>query len=180
MKNEEVRERVRALLDHGVARSEVFSNLTAQGACEKDVASGIASHLDAATVQRYRAKVRLLVGLMIVLAAIGFVLGYLIGEQIGGIVGVGLGIVMAGIALLFAWGFVVGGVAVYNGFIWLSLSQAPVLLMDLFSHPGPGIVAASAVGGGMLAYVWHVRECLFPDFGLLGPKKADGRYVFQA
>jgi hypothetical protein len=32
----------------------------------------------------------------------------------------------------------------------------------------------------MFAYVWYVREKIFPDFAFVSPKKVKGKYIFAS
>lgn len=106
-----------------------------------------------------------------------FLVGFGIGTQIGPNARWVLGGLLALIPLAFAWGFYHHQAGAYNAYIVLSIVQLPRSLDGLTSSS----VAASigfAIGVAMLAFVWYVRQKLFPDFAFITPRKTGGRYVF--
>lgn len=179
MNKKEIQASVRQLLDRGVPRSEVFARLSGQGMKDSRLAYFIASRVDPARREQHRGKVRVLVALMVVLALIGFVVGFGTGARIGPNAKWIFAFGIALLTLLFAWGFHAARVGFYNAYILLSIIQIPKSFEGFAADPLSASIGL-AFNGGLLAFTWYVRHCLFPDFNFLNPRKVKGQYVFSA
>ncbi|MBS0452878.1 MAG: hypothetical protein JSS14_16410 [Proteobacteria bacterium] len=179
MNKKQVRAHARFALNRGITRTEVFSHLRGRGLKDKQLAYFIASHVDPASRLLNAGKVKVLVALMVVLAAVGFVAGMGLGAKFGPnakwLVAGGIALV----SLLFAWGFHAHRVGAYNAYILLAIVQLPRSLDGFTADPFATSIGF-VVNVALLAYVWYVRQCLFPDFTFLAPRKVKGEYVFSA
>lgn len=177
MNKTETKAKIAELISSGVAKPEVFARLSGQGVKDKELASLIASYADPRLCAQHYDKVNILLTLMFIQAVIVFLLGFGMGLRIGPNAKWIMGGLLALVPLAFAWGFHRNSAGTYNAYILLSIIQMPRQLGSFASSP----IATSiglAVGIAILAFVWYVRQKLFPDFAFLGPKKIKGQYVF--
>jgi len=177
MNKKEIQAKVHELISTGMAKEDVFTQLTGNGVKDSALAYIIASHVDPIRRGQHEKKVTILFGIMFVQALIAFLVGFSIGSGIGPTAKWVVAAVAALIPLAFAWGFHRHYVGAYNAYILLTLVQLPKSFEGFAMNP----VATSvmlAVNLGVLAYVWYVREQLFPGFAFITPKKIKGRYVF--
>lgn len=177
MNKAEIKSKVDELLSSGVAKSEVFAQLSGQGAKDSQLAYFIASYPDPVRCDEHSGKVNVLITLMLIQALIAFLLGFGIGAKIGPNAKWIVGALIALIPLLFAWGFYANRVGTYNAYMLLSIVQLPKSFEGFSSAPFVSSIAL-AIGIGLIAYVWYVREKIFPGFAFTTPKKVKGQYVF--
>lgn len=178
MNKKEIQASVRDLLGKGTAKSEVFAQLSGQGVKDSQLAYFIASYADPNRCDEHDRKVNILITIMFVQAVIAFLLGFGIGAKIGPNAKWIVGALIALIPLLFAWGFYRHRVGAYNAYLLLTIVQLPKSFEGFASSP----IATSivlAINIAVLAYVWYVREKLFPGFAFITPKKIKGEYVFS-
>lgn len=178
MNKKEIKARVSELLSSGTAKSEVFAQLSGQGIKDSRLAYFIAAHPDAARCDEHSGKVKVLIAIMLVQALIVFLLGFGIGAKIGPNAKWIVAALITLIPLLFAWGFYKNLVGTYNAYIFLTIIQFPKLFEGFSSDP----IATSivlAINISILAFVWYVREKIFPDFAFITPKKVKGKYAFS-
>lgn len=177
MNKKEVKAKVAELLLGNTEKSEVFARLSGQGVKDSQLAYFIAAWVDPSLCIKHERKVNLLVTLVFIHALIAFLIGFGIGAKFGVNAKWIIGSLGALILFLFAWGFYTHRVGSYNAWILLSIIQLPKLFDGFIVNP-----LASTIGittsVGMLLYVWHVREQLFPDFTFVMPRKLKGHYVF--
>lgn len=177
MKKPEIKSKVSQLLSSGTAKAEVFAQLSGQGVKDSQLAHWIASYPDPLRCELHSGKVNALITLMFISAAIGFLLGYGIGREIGPNAKWVVAALAALIPLLFAWGFYSNRVGAYNGYILLAIVQLPRSFDGFMSSPVASSIGI-AITIGLTAYVWYVRDKVFPGFLFLAPKKVKGKYVF--
>ncbi|HEY4541221.1 MAG TPA: hypothetical protein VIG66_02480 [Noviherbaspirillum sp.] len=177
MKKKEIQAKVRDMLAAGVAKSAVFGLFSGKGMRDSRLAYLIASYVDERRCDEHDGKINVLIGIMFVQALIAFLPGFAIGASIGPNAKWIIGGFVASIPLLFAWGFYKHKVGAYNAYLLLSLVHLPKTVKGWDEDP---IVASIAlvVNLSILAFVWYVREKLFPDFAFITPKKIKGKYVF--
>jgi hypothetical protein len=178
MNKKEIQAKVRELLAAGTTKTEVFAQLTGQGVKDSQLAYFIASYADPNRCDDHERKVNILITIMFVQALIAFFLGFGIGAKIGPHAMLVVGALIALIPLLFAWGFFAHRVGAYNAYIFLTIIQLPRSFEGFASSPVATSIAI-AFNVAILAYVWYVREKLFPDFSFITPKKVKGEYVFS-
>lgn len=177
MNKKEIKAKVTELLLSGVAKMEVFTQLSGQGVKDKHLAYFIASHADLNRCTEHDRKVNVIIGLMGIQAVFAFLLCLAIGVKIGPNAKWIIAGLAALIPLLFAWGFYKNNVGTYNAFIFLSIIQLPKAFQGFTKSPTASSIGI-AIGIGMIAYVWYVRGKLFPDFAFITPRKINGQYVF--
>lgn len=178
MNKKEIKSKVNELLVAGVAKAEVFAQLSGQGIKDNQLAYYIVSHASLNLGDQYAGKVNILITLMFVQSLLGFFMGFVIGAKIGPNAQWVVGAFVASIPLLFAWGFYKNRAGAYNVYILLSIIQLPKQFSGFSDNP----VATSiglAVGIGLLTFVWYLRQKMFPDFAFISPKKIKGQYVFS-
>lgn len=178
MNKKEIQARVRELLTAGTAKTEVFAQLAGQGVKDSRLAYFIASYADPNRCDDHERKVNVLITVMFIQALIAFLLGFGIGAKIGPNAKWIVGALTGLIPLLFAWGFYMHRAGAYNAYILLTIVQLPKSFEGFASSPVATSIAI-AVNVAVLAYVWYVREKLFPDFAFITPKKIKGEYVFS-
>jgi hypothetical protein len=178
MNKKEIKNKVNELLASGVAKSEVFAQLSGQGVKDNQLAYYIAAYAPPHLTEEYAGKVSTLVTLMFVQALIASFMGFIIGAKIGPTAQWVFAVLIASIPLLFAWGFYKNYVGAYNAYILLSVVQLPKQFTGISESP----IATSigiAVGLGILIFVWYLQRKIFPDFTFVAPKKIKGKYVFS-
>lgn len=181
MNKKEIKNKVYELLAIGKTKSEVFSQISGQGANEKQLAFIIASYANPDRCNKQRTNVNILITIMAIEALLAFVVGFGVGAQIGPNARWVVAILCLCIPAFFAWGFHANRVGAYTGYILLSLIQLPKTLAGLASNPNPtATFIMIAINLCILSYVWYVRGKIFPDFAFTGPKKINGQYVFSA
>ena len=179
MNKKQVRAHARFALDRGIPRTEVFAHLRGRGLKDDRLAYFVASHVGPASRMLHAGKVKVLLALLVLLAASGFMVGRGQGATFGPTGRWVFAGVVALVSLLFAWGFHKHRVGAYNAYILLAIVHLPKSMDGFMADPfatSLGFVANVA----LLAYVWYVRHCLFPDFTFLAPRKVKGQYVFSA
>ncbi|WP_310447964.1 hypothetical protein [Thiobacillus sp.] len=177
MNKKEIQAQVTDLLSSGVPKSEVFAKLSGQGVKDSQLAHFIASYADPFRCDTHDGKINILITIMFIQALFAALLGFGIGAKIGPNAKWITPLLIAAIPLLFAWGFYKYRAWAFNAYILLSIVQLPRSLEGFTSSP----IATSigfAISVGMFAYVWYVREKIFPDFAFITPKKTKGKYIF--
>lgn len=178
MNKKEIKNKVNELLASGVAKTEVFAQLSGQGVKDNQLAYYIAAYASPSLTEEYASKVSTLVTLMFIQSLIAFFMGFVIGAKIGPTAQWVFAVLIASIPLLFAWGFYKNYVGAYNAYILLSVVQLPKQFTGISESP----IATSigiAVGLGILIFVWYLQRKIFPDFLFVAPKKIKGKYVFS-
>jgi len=183
MTRKEAAAKIRAMLAAGSAKREVFSTLCGQGVKDRVIAWLIASWADPERCRRNRLHVRILVGIMVVQLLLGIVAVNLLFSRNESLSGGFRLVVMASfvlLVLLFIWGFVTNRVGAYHAYIVLSVVQiaeqfAQQLKVSRFAVDD---LLGYAIAIALVVYVFFIRNRLFPDFQLFGPRKVNGQYVF--
>lgn len=178
MDKKQIKAKVTELLSSGVAKSEVFTQLSGLGVKDRVLAYLIAAYADPVRCIEHNGKVNILITLMFILALVYFFIGFGIGTSMGPNAKWLWGGICALIPLLFAWGFYNHKVGAYNTYIVLTLAQSSQSFNGFTSAP----IATSigiAINIALLGYVWYVRDKLFPGFQFTTPKKIKGQYVFE-
>ena len=178
MNKKEIKASVQNLLEKGTKKSEAFAQLSGQGVKDSQLAYFIASYADPRRCFEHGSKVNGLIMLMFVLALIAFPFGFRIGAQIGPNAKWIFGVFVALITLLFAWGFYRHKVGAYNAYLLLTIVQFPKSFEGFSAIPVATSVGL-ALNVALLAYIWYVREKIFPGFAFITPKKIKGKYVFS-
>jgi len=179
MNIKEIQVDINRRLANGESKSAVFQFMRDQGISDRKIARIIASYFDPQLgVQHAR-----LIKAIIVIAWVQLALALLIALAAGikmGLVGCLLLVAFIGaFAYLFVWGFTHSKAWAYNTTILLSMVNLPKALNGFTVTP----IASSAtllIGIALLAFTWHVRSKLFPDFLFMSPKKVKGAYVFSS
>ena len=179
MNKKEIRAKVNDLLSSDVPKSEVFRKLSGQGVKDRQLAHFIASYADPLRCAAHDGKVNIIITLMFIQALIAALLGFSIGAKIGPNAKWIVPLLIASIPLLFAWGFYKYRAGAFNAYILLTIVQLPRSLDGFTSSPIASSIGI-AINIGMLAYVWYVRDKIFPDFAFISPKKVKGEYIFAS
>ena len=178
MNKKEIKAKVSELLSSGTAKAEVFAQLSGQGIKDYQLAYFIASYPNPIRCDQQSGKVNVLIAIMSIQAVLAFLGGYAIGTEIGPNAKWIISFLLAVIPLLFAWGFYRNRMGAYNGYIALSIIQLLPKVLEFFTL-NPTIASVDiAISIGLIAYVWYVREKIFPGFLFMTPKKANGSYIF--
>jgi hypothetical protein len=178
MNKTEMRAKVKELLSTGITKSEAFAQLSGQGVNESQLAYFIAGYPDPSRCAEHSGKVKVLIAVMIIQAVILFPVGFFIGAKIGANAKWIIGFISALIPLLFAFGFYGNRVGAYNAYILLSIVQIPNAFKGFTSTPIASSIGL-AISIALIAFVWHVREKVFPGFTFVTPKKVKGKYIFE-
>ncbi len=177
MNKKEIKAKVSELMSAGTPKAQVFAQLSGQGLKDSQLAYLIAAYPDPVRCDQHSGKVNALITIMLIQTAIVFLLGFGIGAKIGPNAKWIMAVLLAAIPLLFAWGFYTNRVGAYNAYILLSIVQLPKAFEGFTTTPVASSVGA-AIGIGLIAFVWYVREKIFPGFAFTAPKKVKGEYVF--
>jgi len=179
MNTREMKSKIKTSISSGLTKSQVFAQLSNPETNVRRLASLIAAHPDPRLRAEHNGKVTILLALMLVQSLlIFFAMVGALGESDSGGKWV-VGALIAPIPLLFAWGFYRNVAAAYTIYIGLAIIQMPKLLEGATSEPISTVIAF-ALNVAMLAFVWYVRNKLFPDLSFLGPRKLHGQYVFTS
>lgn len=179
MNKKEAKAKVKDLLSSRVPRSEVFAQLSGQGVKDRLLARLIASTADPYLCDIHDRKVNAVITLMFIQAALALLIGFIIGSTIGPNARWVIGGLSALVPLLFAWGFYNHLAGAYNAYIILSMGSAARQVEGLISG-SISMFIGSVIGIGMFAFVYYVRQKLFPDLAFFTPRKVKGRYVFSS
>ncbi|MEO6146726.1 MAG: hypothetical protein ABIT70_06670 [Sulfuriferula sp.] len=179
MNKKEIQEKIADLLSSGVPKSEVFTKLSGQGVKDRQLAHFIASYADPIRCNTHDKKVNIIITLMFIQALFGALLGFGIGAKIGPNAKWIVPVVIALIPLLLAWGFYKYRAWAFNVYILLLIVQLPRSFEGFSATPIASSIGI-AISIGMLAYIWYVREKIFPDFVFISPKKIKGEYIFSS
>ncbi|KWF30230.1 hypothetical protein [Burkholderia pseudomultivorans] len=186
MNKQEAKTRIAVLLSAGTRKADVLAELSGQGVKDRVIAGLIASRPDPERCRRNKVHTWILVAIGIAQLIISLLLGIVLFEAYGqlgsaGSLAKGLALLFLALtvplSLLFIWGFATHRVGVYHAFIVLSLLQLPKTLSDLPHEPATALPSL-AITLALVAYVWFVRNRMFPDYGWLTPRKVDGHYAF--
>ena len=178
MDQKQIKGRVAELLSSGLTKSDVFNQLSGQGVKDSQLAYSIAAYTDPTLRYAHNGKVNLLVTFMFILAGIALLLGFFLGAKFGPNSRWVWAAIFAFVPLLFAWGFYNYKVGAYNAYILLTIIQIPKAFTGFSATPITSSIAL-LINIAFLAYVWYLREKLFPGFMLMSPKKIKGQYVFE-
>jgi len=178
MDKKEIQAKVRQLLAAGAAKAEVFAQLSGEGAKDSQLAYSIASYADPIRCDEHARKVNTLVTIMFIQAMLAFLIGFAMGAQVGPNARWAFGALAALIPSFLAWGFYTHRVGAYNAYIVLTFIQIPNSIKGFASDPITTAISL-AISIALLAFVWYVREKIFPDFSFFVPKKIKGEYVFS-
>jgi hypothetical protein len=178
MNTKEARAKVTERLSAGEKKQQVFAELSGNGVKDRVLAYLIASHVDLRRCAENKTHRRI----VIASAYLQVVLVVLAALYSATSMSVAVGLVIGATGLLFGtlfvWGFSTNKTSAYSVFIILSLSQLPRQLGGFMESPVASAVGL-AIGLGLIAYVWFVRQRLFPDFAFLDARKVAGQYVFS-
>lgn len=177
MNKKEFRAKIKDLISSGMPKSEVFTQLSGQGLKDSQLAYLIASQADPHLCHIHSSKVNVVITIMIIQSVLALFAGFGVGASIGPNAQWIVAGLCASFPLLFAYCFYKHQVGAYNAYIIIAIIQIPRQFEGFTSSP----IATSiglAIGISMLAYVWYVRQKIFPDFFFIAPKKIKGQYVF--
>jgi len=177
MTKKEVRLKVTEMLSAGAKKRDVFAALSGRGVKDRALARFIASHVDPQRCAQNKVHRRavIAIGYLQVLVAVATAL--FLASTTSVTFGLVFGAIVVAVAALFVWGFTKNIAGAYNAFIILAIVQMPRQLEGFSENPTATSIGL-AIGVAVCAYVWFVRQRLFPDFVFMSPKKLDGRYVF--
>ena len=177
MNSKEIKARIGELLSAGTKKAEVFDQLRGQGLKDARLALLIAAYPDPIRCRAHAGKVRALIAVMLLQSALAFLLGYAIGSVVGPKAAWLCALFLALIPLLFAWGFRKHRVGYYNAYILLSIAQFSQSFRGFAANP-VGSSIGIAIGLGLIAWVWYVRDKIFPGFVFVAPRQVKGKYLF--
>ncbi|CAG9249607.1 hypothetical protein [Paraburkholderia unamae] len=178
MDKKEAIARVEEMLSAGAKKQDVFAALSGNGVKDRVLAYRIAAYADPQRCAANWLHIRAVIVIACIELALGLLVAFGAGVQISPGAGLFTGAVVALLGLLFVWGFARNRANIYNGFILLSLTQLPRAFQGFSAEPGTTAIAV-AISLAAVAYVWFVRNQLFPDFVFVSPRKMNGRYVFS-
>jgi hypothetical protein len=173
-----VRLKVTEMLAAGQKKRDVFAALSGRGVKDRALAYLIASHVDPRRCAENKVHrwIIIALGYLQVLIAVGVAIYLALATSVtfGLLIG---GLVLA-ITALFVWGFTKNIAGAYNAFLLLTIIHVPRQFEGFAENPTATILGL-AIAIAMYAYVWFVRQRLFPDFFFMLPKKVKGQYIFS-
>ncbi len=179
MTKKEIKQEISELMRVNTSKHEVYKTLTEQGENASLVAYYIASTPNEIIYGQNYKKVNILIAIMFIKSLLGALNGYFVGLKYGSIAALFAALLGALFPLLFAYGFYKNDVRAYNIYILLTLAVLPQALIEITREP---VIASFClvIILAVLAFVWYVRSCLFPDFKFIWPRKVNGQYVFTS
>ncbi|MGU7773057.1 permease [Burkholderia sp. MR1-5-21] len=186
MNRKEAKTTIEVMLSSGSKKGDVLAALSGQGIKDRVLANLIASRPDPERCRRNKLHVGILVALGILQLLFSLWIAYSLvadAASTGPLDGAGTAIVAlflaitVSLSLLFIWGFATYRVAVYHAYIVLLIVQIPKLIGRLSTDPA-GSLGGIVISIALVAYIYFVRNRLFPDFVWFSPRKAGGQYVF--
>jgi hypothetical protein len=178
MNKKEALAQVTEMLSAGEKKQAVFSELSGKGVKDRVLAYFIASYADPQRCARNKIHRRIAIAITYIQLALAILAALYIATNMSVAVGLIVGAIGVLFGALFVWGFTKNKASMYTAFIFLSLSQLPRQLQGFMDTPVASLVGL-AIGVGIVAYVWFVRQRLFPDILVVGPRKVAGQYVFS-
>lgn len=178
MDKKEVRTRIDEMLSAGVKKQDVFATLSGKGVKDRVLAYWIAAYAGPRRCAANRSHIRTLIVIACIELVLGMFVAFGAGAQISPMANLFIGVIAALFGILFVWGFAKNKANIYNGFILLSLTLLPRAFQGFSAEPGTTAIAV-AISLALIAYVWFVRNRLFPDFAFISPRKMNGKYVFS-
>lgn len=177
-----LKKEMKALLESGVSKSEIFEQYREKdiGIKEKKLAYLISSLPDIELCLEHDKKNNILITLMFICMGLSALNALSLAENIEGtffylIMGISIGI-----PLLFIWGFYKYSLTTYNVFIILSISQLHKNFEGFSNEPIVSIISLS-VSIGLIAYAWFIKSKLYPEATFLGVKKSkSGEFQFSS
>lgn len=174
-----LKQKVGEMINSGKAKQEIFEELIAQGENLSTVASLIASHHNKQRYEENYWKINILVWMMLILGLLQSLSAYTQGLETSTTYAWILAIIGASIPLLYAYGFYKNKLIAYNLFIIGIFIGIIWNLATIFDAPTTITAVNLLIEISLIAYVWYVRACLFPDIRILSPKKVNGQYSFD-
>lgn len=179
MDKKKIKQQVTKLLNSGTQKNEVFKTLSDGATKDNQLALLIASHPNPQLYNQYHRKITALVTIMFIQALLAARIGFGIGAGIGPTATWVFVFICAIIPLLLAFGFYKNHAGSYNAYIILTIIPLPKMTIEIFFKQNSTGIIILAINIALLAYVWHTRSLLFPDFSFINPKKIKGQYVFS-
>ena len=179
MNKKQIQAEITKRLSNGESKSAVFRLLRGGDVSDRKIAHYIASYADPKLCQRHAKLIKAMVVIAWIQLAFAVFSAFTVGQQMslfGTIIVVGL---ISAFAYLFVWGFSRSKAWVYNVSIFLSIVNLPKALKGFAEDPLTSSIAF-AVSLVLIAFTWHVRGKLFPDFLFMSPKKINGSYAFSS
>lgn len=179
MNKKEIKQKIAELINAKKTKSEVYKILTEQGENISLVAYLIASNPDPIAYEKNYRKINTLITIMFITALLAGLIGHGASLQAGFSKGTATFVTLSSIAfpLLLAYGFYKNYARAYNTKIIFSLMSLPLAFINI-TKGLPGAYIGLGITLVILAFVWHLRSRLFPDFSILKPKKVNGKYIF--
>ena len=207
MKRSEIIRQVRHLMSFGNSKAEVYSQLSGPGVKDSHLAWAIATQPDPELYEQHKSKVRALAIILVSetlvwLASVIYSLSLPMDARDR--TAMCLTALPALMPAMFAWIFFRMDGRRYSNYIVMALMfvlpqliwgfkanltslifglTTGVMVPGIFVAPYLSITAGRATLVGLallqISFVWYLRGCLFPDLGLFGAKRSNGRYQFS-
>jgi hypothetical protein len=178
MKKKELREEINRRLSDGELKTAVFNEMSGKGVSDRVVAYMIASYADPRICDQFKGLTKAMTIIAWIQCVIAALIGIGLGAKHGLIPTLLIAGFLVGFGYLFVWGFKNNRAWAYNATIILSVVNLPKQLTG-FGHAPVANTVALLVGVSLIAFTWHVRSKIFPDFAFSSPKKVRGAYVFS-
>lgn len=176
MKKPDLKRRINQLLTAGAERAAVFTHLRGR-VPDNELAHLIVSHADPRRCAAHLLKIRILVvavaleGLLALLPLTDFGLGSLAFWLFGSVI--------VAVHALFAWGIHRHAAMAYTAYVVLSVVEIGTHFDNFRTHP-VSVVVGTVIGLAIIGFALRVRALLFPDLGVMGPRRVKGEYRFSS
>lgn len=176
MKKPDLKRRINQLLTAGAERGAVYTHLRGR-VPDKELAHLIASHADPRRCAAHLLKIRILVtavaveGLLALLPLADFGLGSIEFWLFGLVIGAAHLVLALGIHRFTAMA--------YTAYIVLSVVEIGAQLDNFRSHP-LSVVVFTIFGLAIIGFAMRLRALLFPDLGVMGPRRVKGEFRFSS
>ena len=179
MTKKETKTAILTMLDQGESKSKTFASFTGKDLKDRAIAHLIASHANPALLSKHAKLIDAMIVISWLQLTVGVLLSLALFSNMGMTAGIIFTLFVAGFCYLFVWGFSHSKAWAYNATILLTLINLPKSLNGFSEDPISTLIGL-LVGVSLFSFTWFVRNKIFPDFLVFGPRKIKGQFVLTS
>ena len=177
MNKKELIKTMQSEFDNGEALSNIYEKYKSEDISEKKFATLVASLKDQNLILKHKTANRVLISLMVLITIFTAIAGYGIGVDAASTNPI-YWCAIAIIPMIFLYNFVKVNYQAYLAYVLLSITQFPKSLDNFGAELVTDIIGV-ALSIFLIAFVWYLKNKLFPYMGFFGVKKgANEQYAF--
>ena len=163
--------------DEGESLSAIYEKYGNKDIKEARLAYLVGTLKSKELIAKYKTGRAVLVIIMVLVTLLSALYGYGIGLTSGSSTPVYWSAI-AIIPLLFLYGFIRNSFQVYLAYIILSITQLPRSMVNFGENLVIDVISL-LISVSIIAFVWYLKNKLFPYMAMMGPKKSkEGVYLF--